>query len=133
MGKNTSKRGGGKGHGKGDKSTPGENGGEKKELKDHRYYLGTAARSSEYQKTTDFIVNHIKKEFDNSGDITSALRNLQEYDFSKYRPLLKLSDSSDPAIKLEEDEQRKIEYASDYEEYKSRIKEYKSNLPVAVL
>ena len=102
MGSNISKRGG-RGHGKEkneDKSTMDENEhGKKKELKDYRYYLGTATQSSEYQKTTDFIVNHIKNEFDNSGDITLALKNLQEYDFSQYRPQLKLSDSSDPTIK----------------------------------
>ena len=129
MGSNISKRGG-RGHGKEkneDKSTLDENDhGKKKELKDYRYYLGTATQSSEYQKTTDFIVNHIKNEFDNSGDITLALKNLQEYDFSQYRPQLKLSDSSDPTIKRVTDKQWKIECILHYKEYKRRVNVYKN-------
>jgi hypothetical protein len=60
----------------------------KKELKDFNYYLGTSQQATEYKMTTEFIKNHIKKEFDYENDIATALDNLQEFRITDLQPIL---------------------------------------------
>ena len=58
----------------------------KKEITDYVYYLGTAKQASEYdyETTTFFIINHIKKEFEFGNDIAVAL-NKQSYERRKVK------------------------------------------------
>ena len=77
MGRNATRRGVGKGNGRGkikDKYASDENEhGEKKELKDHRFYLGTA-QSSEFQ---NYGLHHqsYQERRRLRGDIAKALKN----------------------------------------------------------
>jgi hypothetical protein len=41
----------------------------KKSVNDYNYYLGSAKQASDYEMTTDFLINYIKKTFDYGSDI----------------------------------------------------------------
>jgi hypothetical protein len=45
----------------------------KKSLTDYNYYLGSARQASDYETTTEFLINHIIKTFDHRSDIGQAL------------------------------------------------------------
>jgi hypothetical protein len=41
----------------------------KKSVNDYNYYLGSAKQASDYETTTEFLINYIKKTFDYGSDI----------------------------------------------------------------
>ena len=90
--------------------------------------MGSAQHVFDYQTTTDFIINHINIEFAYSNDITTALETLQDYAILDHKPTLHFSSSKDETIKAMEDEQHKIEFKTDYNEYRNRKKTYETNL-----
>jgi hypothetical protein len=55
----------------------------KKTLADNIYYLGSAKQVADYETTTDYLINHIKKTFNFGNDIGTALEELEEYDMTK--------------------------------------------------
>ena len=48
----------------------------KKTLQYSIFYVGSAKKSSDYENTALFVINHIKKDFDRGNDIDEALRKL---------------------------------------------------------
>jgi hypothetical protein len=44
----------------------------KKSITDYNYYLGSAKQASDYETTTEFIINHVKQVFDYGDDIVTA-------------------------------------------------------------
>jgi hypothetical protein len=47
----------------------------KKSITDWNYFIGSAKQASEYEATTEFLVNHIKETFEYGGDIAMAIVN----------------------------------------------------------
>ena len=45
----------------------------KKELDNYLFYLGSSKQSSDYEITSELIVNHIKKTFNRGNDVPEAL------------------------------------------------------------
>ena len=105
----------------------------KKTLADHVYYVGSAKQASDYVTTTNFIINHIKKQYDHGEDIAFALENLNERDLTKFQPMLKRATPADPkdarAVAQEEtlNEQYKMQFQVDYDKYKERVEAYRDN------
>ena len=60
----------------------------KKSVSDYIYYVGSAKQAADYESTTDFLINFIKKTFDFGNDIGTALENLEEFDILKYKLVL---------------------------------------------
>jgi hypothetical protein len=52
-----------------------ENQESKKSVKDWNYYISSAKQASEFDATTEFLVNHIKETFEYGGDIAMAIVN----------------------------------------------------------
>ena len=100
----------------------------KKGIEDYHYYLGSATQFSDFEVTTEFVVNHIKKTFEYGNDIGSALKELKPIDTEKWRVSMKFSDSTDAVVRDQENRQYEMEYKSDYEEYKRRVNVYDNNL-----
>ena len=48
----------------------------KKTVEDYFFYVGSSKQASNYEITAEFVVNHIKKDFDRGNDIAEALRTL---------------------------------------------------------
>ena len=53
---------------------------EKKSLKDYNYYLGSSKQASDFESTTEFIINHVKKTYNHGRDIAEALKTLEPID-----------------------------------------------------
>ena len=96
-------------------------------VNDYNYYLGSAQQASDYETTTEFLINHIKKLYEFGNDIGTALEELTELDLAKYKPTMASSKDSDEEIKALENEQFKIEFKSDYDNYRSRVQTYENN------
>ena len=92
----------------------------KKTLSDYNYYLGSAKQASDYETTTQYIINHVKKTFDYGNDIGQALMNLVLPDIDFWRPDLRASTLTDDAAKATENEKFKMEFQYDYEEFRKR-------------
>ena len=71
----------------------------KKNLQDYQYYLGSAKQASDYEATTSYLINQIKKTYAYGNDIATALDRLQHVDLSPFKPTLQSSQSKDEDIK----------------------------------
>ena len=104
----------------------------KKTLADHVYYVGSAKQASDYVTTTQFIINHIKKQYDHGEDIAFALENMAERDLTKFQPQLQRArpasaNETDVAEAETLNEQYKMQFQVDYDKYKERVEAYKDN------
>jgi hypothetical protein len=80
----------------------------KRTLADNIYYLGAAKQVADYETTTEFLVNYIKKIYNFGSYIGTALDQLQEFDTTTLKPTLILSNNSDAFVKETMDEKYKI-------------------------
>ena len=69
-------RGGRGGRGKGRSSTWNKPAHSKKSVEDYFFYVGSNKQATDYELTSEFVLNHIKKTFDQGNDIAEALRTL---------------------------------------------------------
>ena len=99
----------------------------KKELKDHYYYTGSSRQASDYESTTDFIINHIKGNFAEGQDIAESLKNMQYEDTEKWYPTLKKSNATDKDIQEAENEGLKMRYKALLDAAVKRIRTYETN------
>jgi len=87
-----------------------------KDITDYTYYLGSARQASDYETTTNFVINHIKQTFDFGDDIAQQLKNLQEVE----------TDGTPAAAKLLR-KQYEMEFKMDYDGYWKRLLAYALN------
>lgn len=99
----------------------------KKTLADYVYYLGSAKQASDYEMTTEFIINYVKKTYDYGHDIAAALKDLEEVDMTAERPELQQSSLTDSEDKARENKQFEMEFRLDYDEYRKRCRWYDNN------
>jgi len=45
----------------------------KKTVKEYYFYVGSSKQASDYETTSEYIINYIKKTFDRGNDIAKAL------------------------------------------------------------
>ncbi len=98
-----------------------------KTLQDYQFNVGSAKHASEYVSSFNYIVNHIKMNYNRPGDIGKALEELEEFDFTPHEPKLKTSKNKDPALQERENKQYEKQFEVDYAEHKKRVDLYKSN------
>ena len=99
----------------------------KKNLSDYNYYLGTSKQASDYGKTTEYLINHIKKTYDHGKDIATALKNLEEFDLTPLAPTLGTSTKTDAALRATEEKQFEIDYNKKSERFIIREEQYEKN------
>ena len=129
-------RGGGRGSFKkryNKNNKPRNEGERQKKLSDYSYYLGSSKQASDFEITTSFVINHIKKTYENGIDIANALKNLQEPNTNMWKPELEVSlivGDQPAAIQARADENRRfeMEYKQEYSNYTDRLSKYKSNM-----
>ena len=105
----------------------------KKTLADYTYYLGNSRQASDYETTTEFIINHIKKTYTDGKDIAKALYDLEPVDTTAWRPSLQISLISpvdELSIARRDAETREFEmiFKQELSRYSSRITQYEDNL-----
>ncbi|KAI2510062.1 Reverse transcriptase (RNA-dependent DNA polymerase) [Fragilaria crotonensis] len=103
----------------------------KQYVTDYNYYLGSSKQASDYETTTEFLINHIKKLYDYGNDIGSALEKLEAIDTTVWKPSMQVSGKTDEEIRAIENKQYEIEFKSDYDTYRKRMQVYENNLTKA--
>ena len=99
----------------------------KKSINDYNYYLGSAKQASDYEATTEFLINHVKKVYDYGNDIGTALENLEPVDLTQWKPKMQVSEESDEEIRVIENRQFEIEFKAEYDKYSNRVQVYENN------
>jgi len=89
--------------------------------------VGSTTQASDYENTTKFIINHIKKTFEQGNDFAEEMRKMTDVDQSKWEPTLHMSTDSDPIIATRENKQYEMKYKADYNEGIKRKHIYNNN------
>jgi hypothetical protein len=84
-------------------------------------------QAADYETTTEFIVNFIKKSFNHGNDICTALRDLSPLEQDNWKVSMKFSESNDSYTRDQENKQYEMEFCLDYEEYKRRVNHHNNN------
>ena len=105
----------------------------KKTLTDYNYYLGNSKQASDYEITTEFIINHIKKTYSDGKDIAKALYDLQPINTNTWRPSLEVSlitgdDAVSNAERNAENKEYEMIFKQELSRYSSRMTQYEDNL-----
>ena len=116
-------RGRGRAHHGQTKTTPAK----KKTIDDYYFYLGSTKQASDFDITREFVLNHIKKEFDRGNDIAEALRTETKPDTDAWKPTLTVSSDPDPDTKAREDKQYEMEYKAELDEALRRKRVFVDN------
>ena len=124
-------RGGGRGgRGRGGQRSAGSKVPKKKTaLADYKYYLGSANQASDYEETTTFIINHIKKTYTNGKHNANALKTLTPISFEA--PTLQASTSTDNAVLARETRQYELLYKAELDKFNKLETNYEDNLTKA--
>lgn len=99
----------------------------KKTLEDYVFYVGSSKQASDYEVAVEYIINHVKLTFDRGNDIAETLRNLKLEDVDKWKPKLRRSVSQDAETAALENEQLKIEFTRELDEFVKRNRVYQDN------
>ena len=101
---------------------------EKKSIEDYYFYVGSSKQASDFETTSEFIINYVKKTFDRGNDVAEALRILEPTNTELWKPTLMFSADTDPTVKAQEDRQFELEYKADLDEFMRRRRAYDANL-----
>jgi hypothetical protein len=69
------------------------------------YRLGSANQASDYELVSQFIINHVWKEFTNGDDIGDALEDKREVNLDAHRPSITMSQAQDAVTRDKEDQE----------------------------
>ena len=72
----------------------------KKSIEDYFFYVGSSKQASDFETTSQFLLNYIKMTFDRGNDVAEALRILHPTDTDVWKPLLLFSADLDATICL---------------------------------
>ena len=75
----------------------------KKSIEDYYFYVGSSKQASDFETTSEFLINHIKKTFDRGNDIAEVLWTLEPQDVDLWKPTLRFSVSTDGTVAKQED------------------------------
>ena len=99
----------------------------KVKLEDHFFYIGSNKQASDYEKTNNFVINHIKRTFEYREDLAKALEEKEYANTDAWEPTLKASTNSDSSVKERENRQFEMKYKSELDQYLKRKRIYESN------
>ena len=99
----------------------------KKSFNDYNYYLGSAKQASDYETTTEYLINSIKKVFDYGKSIGTALKLLEPMSTSAWKPSMQASLATTNEEHSAENRQYEIEFKADYDAYSKRALPYENN------
>ena len=102
-----------------------------KTVKDYVYYVGSAKQAADYETTTDYLINFVKKTFTFGNDIGTVLETLEEFDITKFKPVLYYSYNDDKEAKDFENRQFEMEFKAEYDAYMRRKQALETNMSKA--
>ena len=94
---------------------------EQKTLNDYKYAIRTMKQVGDYNKTTTYLILHIRKTYKHGGDIADAIERQEPFNFKPSAPKLQIlliveTETTPPQEKLEikcQNDQYKIEYEAE--------------------
>ena len=103
----------------------------KKSINDYWYFLGGPKQASEYDNTTSYIINHIRKTYNDGKPIALALEDFKAFNTSVWLPGREYSMKSEDDEATKENEEFDRVYNSKLNIYKKRIYNYEMNITKA--
>ena len=82
----------------------------KRIIEDYIFYLGTSKQASDYEVSSEFILNYIKCTFKRGNDVAESVRMLTKLDTKSWRPKLQTSKAKNAAIRETKNKQYKLEF-----------------------
>ena len=92
----------------------------KKSIEDYVYYVGSARQASDYEITTEFVINHIRKTYTDDEDTATALETLQDVHVKDWKPQIETSVDLDDQIRATEQKQYDMENKMENDDYMKR-------------
>jgi hypothetical protein len=86
------------------------------------------AQASDFETTSEFLINYIKKTFERGNDVAEALRTLTPEDTDLWKPVLQFSTVTDTVVNKQENRQHELEYKANLDEFMRRKRSYDDNL-----
>ena len=69
-------------------------------LNDYKYAIRTTKQVGNYNKITTYLILHIRKTYEHSGDIADTIEKQEPFNFDPSAPRLKISSIVETAAKL---------------------------------
>ena len=82
----------------------------KNKVEDFVFYIGSAKQASDHVNTAKYLINFIKKTYDDGNDIADALSEEREFPMNTVEPKLEVSSEMDAAKKAVEERQSELNY-----------------------
>ena len=79
-------------------------------MEDFVFYIGSAKQASDYVNTAEYLINFIKKTYDDGNDIADALSEERDFPMKTVEPKLEVSSEKDDTKKSVEDRQNELKY-----------------------
>ena len=72
----------------------------RKTINDYMFYLGSSQAASDYQRTQEYLINHIRNTYAKRDDIATALEDLTEFNYGLLAPTPIFSGVTDITITI---------------------------------
>ena len=82
--------------------------------------MGSARQASDYEITTEFVINHIRKTYTDGEDNATALETLQDIDVKEWKPRIETSVELDDQIRATEQKQFDMEHKMECDDFMKR-------------
>jgi hypothetical protein len=100
----------------------------KKSIEDYFFYVGSSKQASDFETTSEFLLNYVKKTFDRGNDVAEALRTLTPEDTELWKPTLQFSTATEDTKSKQENHQHELEYKANLDKFMRRKRSYDDNL-----
>ena len=100
----------------------------KKTIQDYTFYIGSNKQASDFNTTSKFMINHIRKTYTNGDDIADALESETAQDPNSWMPTQRFSSIRDATAKDRENKQYEKVFEAELEAWIKRKEIYRSNL-----
>ena len=100
----------------------------KKTIEDYCFYVGSSKQASDFETTSEFILNYVKKTYHRGNDISESLRELKKTDTNLWKPKLQFSTETEDEAKKRENRQFELEHKAEFDEYMKRKRDYEENV-----
>jgi superfamily II DNA/RNA helicase len=74
----------------------------KKTIEDYFFYVGSSKQASDFETTSELLINYVKKTFDRGNDVAEALRTLTPENTELWKPTLQFSIAADDVVSKQE-------------------------------
>jgi hypothetical protein len=99
-----------------------------KTIEEYFFYVGSSKQASDFETTSEFLINYVKKTFDRGNNVAEALQTLAPEDTELWQPTLQFSTAADDTPRKQENHQHELEYKANLDEFMRRKRSYNDNL-----